>query len=72
MILPKFTVDDIIKNALKEDINYIDVATDLTLSDQNIQKGVFLAKASGKVKEIIPFFFRPFTLFSVYGRQIGI
>lgn len=47
MILPKFTVDDIIKNALKEDINYIDVATDLTLSDQNTQKGVFLAKASG-------------------------
>lgn len=47
MILPKFTVDDIIKNALKEDINYIDVATDLTLSDKNIQKGVFLAKASG-------------------------
>lgn len=47
MILPKFTVDDIIKNALKEDINYIDVATDLVLSEQSIQKGVFLAKASG-------------------------
>ncbi len=47
MILPKFTVDDIIITALKEDINYIDTATDLTLDEQNIQQGVFLAKASG-------------------------
>lgn len=47
MILPKFTVDDIIITALKEDINYIDAATDLTLDEQNIQQGVFLAKASG-------------------------
>ena len=47
MILPKFTVDDIIITALKEDINYIDTATDLTLDEQNIHQGVFLAKASG-------------------------
>lgn len=47
MILPSFAVDDIIKNALKEDINYIDVATDLTLDSSNIQQGVFLAKADG-------------------------
>ena len=47
MTLPSFAVDDIIKNALKEDINYIDVATDLTLDSSNIQQGVFLAKADG-------------------------
>lgn len=47
MMLPSFAVDDIIKNALKEDINYIDVATDLTLDSSNIQQGVFLAKADG-------------------------
>ena len=47
MTLPSFAVDDIIKNSLKEDINYIDVATDLTLDSSNIQQGVFLAKADG-------------------------
>lgn len=47
MTLPSFAVDDIIKNALKEDINYIDIATDLTLDSSNIQQGVFLAKADG-------------------------
>ena len=31
MILPQFYVDDLIKNAIKEDINYIDVATDYLL-----------------------------------------
>ena len=28
MILPQFYIDDLIKNAITEDINYIDVATD--------------------------------------------
>ena len=40
MILPQFYVDDLIKNAIKEDINYIDVATDYLL-DEN---GVIIAK----------------------------
>ncbi len=49
MILPEFYIDNIIKNALSEDINYIDVATDYTLSEDSIQKGVMLAKADGTV-----------------------
>ena len=32
MLLPEFYVDDVIKRALSEDINYIDLATDLLLS----------------------------------------
>ena len=47
MKLPAFYVDDIIKNALKEDINYIDVATDLLIDKNQITKGVMLAKADG-------------------------
>ena len=47
MILPEFYVDHIIKTALGEDINYIDVATDYTLDPATIQKGVMLAKADG-------------------------
>ena len=31
MTLPVFYADEIIDRALKEDINYIDVATDLTI-----------------------------------------
>ena len=31
MILPQFYIDDVIKRAIQEDINYIDVATDYLL-----------------------------------------
>ena len=31
MLLPEFYVDDVIKRALSEDINYIDLATDLLI-----------------------------------------
>ena len=47
MILPQFYVDDLIKNAIKEDINYIEVATDYLLSEDEVSEAVFIAKADG-------------------------
>ncbi len=47
MILPQFYVDDLIKNAIKEDINYIDVATDYLLDENHISEAYFVAKADG-------------------------
>ncbi len=47
MILPEFYVDDVIRSALKEDINYIDVATDLLLDPNTTATANFLAKADG-------------------------
>lgn len=47
MNLPVFYVDDIIKRALEEDINYIDVATDYLLSDDDVSTARFVSKAEG-------------------------
>lgn len=47
MNLPNFYVDDIIKRALAEDINYIDLATDYLLDDEEISTAKFIAKAEG-------------------------
>ena len=47
MILPQFYVDDLIKNAIKEDINYIDVATDYLLDENQESEAYFIAKADG-------------------------
>lgn len=47
MILPKFTVDEIILGALKEDVNYIDVATDYLLDPDETATAYYLAKADG-------------------------
>ncbi|MGN1051072.1 MAG: carboxylating nicotinate-nucleotide diphosphorylase [Acutalibacteraceae bacterium] len=47
MMLNKFYVDDLIKNALKEDINYMDVATDLLIPEEQENKAYFLSKADG-------------------------
>lgn len=47
MMLPEFYVDDIIHTALKEDINYIDVATDLLLKNDTVATARMLAKADG-------------------------
>ncbi len=47
MNLPIFYVDNIIKIALEEDINYIDVATDYLLDDDAQSSASFIAKASG-------------------------
>lgn len=47
MNLPNFYIDDIIKRALAEDINYIDLATDYLLDDDEISTAKFIAKAEG-------------------------
>lgn len=47
MNLPNFYVDDIITRALAEDINYIDLATDYLLDDEDVSTASFVAKAEG-------------------------
>ncbi|MCM1024263.1 MAG: carboxylating nicotinate-nucleotide diphosphorylase [Prevotella sp.] len=47
MNLPNFYVDDIIKRGLAEDINYIDIATDYLLDDEDVSTANFIAKAEG-------------------------
>lgn len=47
MNLPQFITDEIIEHALHEDINYVDVATDYLLDDDDISTARFVAKASG-------------------------
>ncbi|MGN0552158.1 MAG: carboxylating nicotinate-nucleotide diphosphorylase [Oscillospiraceae bacterium] len=47
MNLPQFTTDEIIERALREDINYIDAATDYLLDDDDVSTARFVAKASG-------------------------
>lgn len=47
MKLQQFYIDDIIKTALTEDINYIDSTTDLLISENDISEAYFMAKASG-------------------------
>lgn len=47
MNLPLLYVDDIIKNALKEDINYIDVSSDYLIPETQTNEAYFVAKADG-------------------------
>lgn len=47
MKLLQFYVDDIIKTALTEDINYIDSTTDLLIDENDRSDAYFIAKASG-------------------------
>ena len=47
MKLLQFYVDDIIKTALNEDINYIDSTTDLLIDENDRSNAYFIAKASG-------------------------
>ncbi len=49
MILLPFYVDDIIKTALNEDINYIDSTADLLIDENSVSSAYFQAKASGVV-----------------------
>lgn len=49
MKLPQFYVDDIIKRAVTEDINYIDVATDYLLDDDAASTARLVAKDTGIV-----------------------
>ena len=47
MNLPNFYTDDIIRRALEEDINYVDLATDYLLDDEDMSTASFIAKAEG-------------------------
>ncbi|MGN0558255.1 MAG: carboxylating nicotinate-nucleotide diphosphorylase [Acutalibacteraceae bacterium] len=47
MMLNQFYVDDIIKTALLEDINYIDTTTDYLIDENQQDSAKFLAKADG-------------------------
>lgn len=47
MQLLSFYVDDVIKRALSEDINYIDVASDYLLEEDKTCSAYFIAKAEG-------------------------
>jgi len=47
MKLPEFYVDDIIKSAIKEDINYIDVSSDILFDSTDSAKARFVSKADG-------------------------
>ncbi len=49
MKLLPFYVDDIIKTALSEDINYIDSTADLLIPDSSYSEAYFMAKADGVV-----------------------
>lgn len=47
MSLMQFQIDDIIKNALLEDINYIDVTTDYLVDENSVSAAKYVAKDSG-------------------------
>ena len=47
MILLPFYVDDLIKTALSEDINYIDSTADLLIDESSVSSAYFVAKADG-------------------------
>ena len=73
--LPEYYIDEIIKTALKEDINYIDVTTDLLLPPNSQGKARIIAKADG-VLAGVELAMRVFTtvyseLQITYGSDIG-
>ncbi len=47
MMLPVFYIDDVIRRALEEDINYIDLATDLLIDDSSMSRAEFVSKDEG-------------------------
>ena len=47
MKLMKIQIDDIIKNALLEDINYVDVTTDYLIDDDSVSTAKYVAKDDG-------------------------
>ncbi len=47
MVLMQFQIDDIIKAALLEDINYIDVTTDYLVDDERISTAKYVSKDEG-------------------------
>ena len=61
MTLPQFYVDDLIKRAITEDINYIDVTTDY-LVDENDTTTAKLVSKDGGVLAGLDVALRVFTL----------
>ena len=49
MQLPMFYVDDLIKNALAEDISYLDTTTDYMIAPDARDTAILVAKADGVV-----------------------
>ena len=49
MQLLPFYIDDIIKTALAEDINYLDSTTDLLIGENDTSDAYFVSKAEGVV-----------------------
>lgn len=49
MVLPQFYIDDLIKNAIKEDINYVDVSTDLLFDSKQTASAKWISKSDGIV-----------------------
>lgn len=47
MILPQFYVDDLIKTAIKEDINYVDISADYLIPETQEDTAYFVSKADG-------------------------
>ncbi|MBE6836780.1 MAG: carboxylating nicotinate-nucleotide diphosphorylase [Ruminococcus sp.] len=47
MVLMQFQIDDIIKAALLEDINYIDVTTDYLVDDERVSTAKYVSKDEG-------------------------
>lgn len=48
-MLPQFTIDTVIRTALAEDMNYLDVTTELVIPEEARTSARFLAKAEGVV-----------------------
>ena len=53
MMLPQFYVDDLIQQAIREDINYIDTSVDYLIPPEQAGKARFLAKADGVLSSLI-------------------
>lgn len=49
MQLPNFYIDDLIKGAIKEDINYIDVTTDYLISEDSTSSARLISKDDGVI-----------------------
>ena len=47
MTLPQFYVDDVIRRAITEDINYVDVTTDYLIPEEDCSAAKFVAKDDG-------------------------
>ena len=47
MLLPQFYIDDVIKTAVMEDINYLDQASAFVIPADSVTTARFVAKAAG-------------------------